>query len=142
MNVVMPNEQNQGLAPLTEDACINLLALGYTGRLAFIAADGRPLILPVNYRLDADHRIVVRTTEGEKLEAARRGDLAAFEIDGIDEEYRSGWSVVVRGRLRDITDEGEDSRPEHPLRPWVRGASRDCWIRLEPDEISGRRVLP
>jgi hypothetical protein len=32
--------------------------------------------------------------------------MAAFEIDGIDERERTGWSVVVSGRAEEVVDPG------------------------------------
>jgi nitroimidazol reductase NimA-like FMN-containing flavoprotein (pyridoxamine 5'-phosphate oxidase superfamily) len=40
-------------------------------------------VLPVNFCLDAE-RIVLRTGEGTKLDAASRNAVVSFEVDEID----------------------------------------------------------
>ena len=62
---------------------------------------GRAAIFPVNYVLDGD-TIVFRTDPGTKLGAAGRA-RASFEIDSVDREHRTGWSVVASGRLEEVT---------------------------------------
>jgi nitroimidazol reductase NimA-like FMN-containing flavoprotein (pyridoxamine 5'-phosphate oxidase superfamily) len=133
---------DEGLAVLDEVECLRLLADGYTGRLALIEPDGRPLILPVNYRIDDEHRIVIRTTDGPKLDAARRNAPVAFEIDGTDDTYHEGWSVVVRGELAHVTAEDELDALQHlALRPWAKNVARDHWIRIGSPRITGRRIV-
>ena len=72
---------------LDREECLRLLAVEDVGRLAL--AQGRaPVIFPVNYALDGE-AIVFRTAEGTKLSHGPRG-AAAFEIDGLVREGRSG----------------------------------------------------
>jgi hypothetical protein len=66
----------------------------------------------------------------------------AFEIDGIDERIRRGWSVLVQGRGYDVTDaldEISEMVRRLPVDPWAPG-DKACWIRIDPDTISGRRL--
>ena len=95
------------------------------------------MIFPVNYVFDQD-LVIFRTDPGSKLDAATERELVAFEVDATDEATRTGWSVVVRGTLADITD------PAHRgmLRalPSTRGhpATRPgTFVRAS---ISGRRI--
>ena len=67
--------------------------------------DRGPVVFPVNFVLDR-HRVVYRTGEGTKLDAAYRGSRVAFEIDGTDTAARTGWSVLVRGEAIEVTDRG------------------------------------
>ena len=77
-----------------------------------------PSIIPVNYLLDND-KIVIRTDAGSKLAAALRGAPVAFEVDGVDETHQVGWSVVVRGRAEEITDEDTIAElRQTPLLAW------------------------
>jgi hypothetical protein len=54
------------------------------------------------------------------------GSRACFEIDGWDDRTGTGWSVMVRGLIRDITEatdeQAEELRrlPLHPAAPGVR----------------------
>ena len=130
---------NSGIELIDRDECLTLLAGDEIGRLAIIDA-GRPLIFPVNYGLDGED-IVVRTAPGTKLEQGPRSP-ACFEIDGFDRPSRAGWSVVVTGRLDEVT-------PYHghaftradslELHPWAEGA-KDHLLRLAPSSITGRRI--
>jgi Pyridoxamine 5'-phosphate oxidase len=87
---------------LDEDECRKLLAERHLGRLA-IPDFGGPMIFPVNCIFDQD-LVVFRTDPGSKLDAATERESVAFEVDAVDEATRTGWSVVVRGTLADITD--------------------------------------
>ena len=118
--------------------CLELLAGEVVGRVGIIEGTG-PLVLPVNYGLHRDE-VVFRTGPGSKLAASRRSQ-ACFEIDGFDRVDRSGWSVVVRGRLEEVTvfDRGLLDEVEHLAEPWI-GSGRPNIVRLIPSIISGRRV--
>jgi uncharacterized protein len=50
---------------------------------------------------------VFRTDHGTKLDRAARGEFVAFEVDEVVSNFRLGWSVVVRGHAKEITDEEE-----------------------------------
>src|ERR1700729_2476567 len=77
---------------LGREDCLRLLGTQQVGRLAFVT-EGRPDVQPVNYVLDGD-AVVFATASGIKLWAATRSPVA-FEVDAIDPQSRSGWSVVV-----------------------------------------------
>ncbi len=128
-----------GLEVLPPEECDRLLARGTIGRIAFVAA-GEPVIVPVNYRY---HRgaIVLRTAQGEKLDAAGLAAPCAFEIDHWDETTRQGWSVLVKGTMEEVYRPDEVAELETlGVRPWSNPAARHIWIRIRPDEISGRRL--
>lgn len=99
----MRNVDRTGIEIIGRDECLELLSADQIGRLAVLEG-GQPLILPINYGLD-DESVVFLTSTGAKLDAARRAP-ACFEIDGFDRATRSGWSVVVRGRLEEVTSVG------------------------------------
>lgn len=117
-----------------------LLRSHHLGRLAFSAHSGRPVILPVNYAVHDQH-IVIRTGRGPKLEAARRGELVAFEVDEIDMEAHTGWSVTLTGKARWVRDPSTLAQlGAIDLNVWA-GGSRDETIVIEPLHIGGRRLL-
>jgi nitroimidazol reductase NimA-like FMN-containing flavoprotein (pyridoxamine 5'-phosphate oxidase superfamily) len=126
------------LEVLPPDVCKRLLTLHHLGRLGVIA-DDRPLVLPVNYAFDGDD-IVFRTDDGTKLHSAI-GNPVAFEIDGVDNVWHSGWSVVVAGHAELVPDDEHDDLSALPLGPWCPGPKR-TWVRIRPDNISGRRIVP
>ena len=129
------------LEVLTPEECLDLLA-GHpyqTGRIAF--ADGaRVLVLPLNYRL---HRgaIVFRTAEGTAIDALDDGEAVSFQVDSVDPTWQEGWSVLLEGRLEHVVDP-EERRAIHalPLRSWAPGP-RDRTYRVEPETVSGRRIV-
>jgi nitroimidazol reductase NimA-like FMN-containing flavoprotein (pyridoxamine 5'-phosphate oxidase superfamily) len=128
-----------GIEWIDRDECLRLLAGDEVGRLAVVTG-GAPAIFPVNYVLDGDS-IIFRTDEGTKLRSAGRAP-AYFEIDDIDRQHRTGWSVVVSGRLEEVTQfDGRTLQriQELPVDPWAGGAKAH-WMRLVSDRITGRRV--
>ena len=130
----------QQLHDLSLVECLELLSTSHLGRLAFVDSVGvLPIIIPVTYVM-YDGSVVFRTGPGAKLVAAVRGAPVAFEVDGVDEADRTGWSVVVRGHAEELVDAVEltDLREQH-LRPWAPGAKRH-YVRVNANLISGRRI--
>jgi uncharacterized protein len=128
-----------GLEIMTKDECDRLLKDTSVGRIAFMA-DGDITIVPVNY---AYHQgtIVFRTTVGAKLEAAARHAVMAFEIDDWDDESQTGWSILVKGTaLEVLADDEADGLFELGLRPWADAVDRRRWVRIRPDDITGRKI--
>lgn len=130
---------NTGIEIVDRDACEVLLRSDEIGRLAILDG-GRPLILPVNYVVD-EGDIVFRTGPGTKLEQGPRAP-ACFEIDHFDRAHRAGWSVVVTGRLEEVTSFSH-ALFEHTsglaVHPWAAGP-KDHVMRLVPSSITGRRI--
>jgi nitroimidazol reductase NimA-like FMN-containing flavoprotein (pyridoxamine 5'-phosphate oxidase superfamily) len=91
-------------ARLRTAECWELLQIPQVGRLALVDDDGVPEIYPVNF---ATHEgaIYIRTARDSKLAHLHLRPVAAFEIDGEDEDTR--WSVVVRGEAVQLRDEDE-----------------------------------
>jgi uncharacterized protein len=123
---------------LTDAECRGLLAERHLGRLA-VPDFGGPVIFPVNYVFDQD-LVVFRTDPGSKLDAATELESVAFEVDAVDEATRTGWSVVVRGTLAEITDPDDLARlRDLPLYPWAPG-EKSRYVRVRPRTITGRRI--
>jgi hypothetical protein len=71
---------------------------------------------------------------------ATERESVAFEVDAIDEATRTGWSVVVRGTLADITDPADLERLRAlPLYPWAPG-EKARYVRVRPLSVTGRRI--
>ncbi|HET8981140.1 MAG TPA: pyridoxamine 5'-phosphate oxidase family protein [Pedococcus sp.] len=124
---------------LSTEECLSLLATASVGRVA-MTRDALPVILPVNYVVDGSS-VLIRTTEGTILRAARAGGaVVAFEVDELDERTMSGWSVLVTGTLREVTAVSAVLRAEQlPLMPWT-GGERRHFVRITPGLLSGRRI--
>ena len=124
---------------LTRAECFELLASAPLGRVA-VADDRGPVVFPVNFVLDR-HTVVFRTETGTKLDAASRGSRVCFEVDGADPAAGTGWSVLVRGDITEVTDPAELARlRELPLPAWMPGP-RDRYVRILPAVLTGRRIV-
>jgi uncharacterized protein len=127
-----------GWQELTRSECFELLAREHLGRVA-VVDDRGPVVVPVNFVLDR-HMVVFRTDEGTKLDAASRGGQVAFEVDGNDAVAHTGWSVLVRGEVVEITDPAELTRLRKlPLTPWAPGP-KARYVRILPAALTGRRI--
>jgi len=124
---------------LSREECLRLLQYeSYVGRVAFIA-EGRPMILPVNYLAD-DKAVVFSTAPGDKLTNLREAAPVAFEVDAIRPLYNAGWSVIVQGTAEEVVDPDEvDLLRRGPLKPWGT-TEAEHWIRIAIEDISGSRV--
>ncbi len=122
---------------LTRDECLELLHDTGTGCLAF-ASDGAPKLRPVNFIVD-DWSIIVRTGEGQILDAAREGRHASFQVLGTNGFEHTGASVNVAGKLEEL--ETNELLLALPLRPWASG-QRDRFVKLSVAQLSGRRIPP
>jgi nitroimidazol reductase NimA-like FMN-containing flavoprotein (pyridoxamine 5'-phosphate oxidase superfamily) len=132
----MADEPNR-LAVIGEDECWELLRSVPVGRLAMDSPDGL-LIIPVNFVV-ADKSLVFRTAEGGLLSgAADWGRAVAFQADRIEEAIRWGWSVLVQGQLRRVSDD-EAQHLLTSVAPWA-GGERHVVGRIAADRISGRRI--
>jgi nitroimidazol reductase NimA-like FMN-containing flavoprotein (pyridoxamine 5'-phosphate oxidase superfamily) len=132
MTTLMPVE-------LTEDECRDLMSRHVVGRVA-LSTPGGPRIVPVNYALH-DNSIVFRTAPYSELGTYGWDAELAFEVDQIDEERHSGWSVVALGRGSLIEDSAElgQIRGRMDPHPWA-GGSRQLYMRLTWRTLTGRRI--
>ncbi|MEI8412830.1 MULTISPECIES: pyridoxamine 5'-phosphate oxidase family protein [unclassified Kribbella] len=129
-----------GLEILDPDECLRLLQSVPVGRFVFTQG-GLPAVRLVNFTVDGD-TIVFASDGGEKLQAAERGDVVAFEVDEVDLERHTGWTVTAVGHLSVVPpDEAAELRRAMPLRPWA-PLQEQRLIRLGAESLSGRRLLP
>lgn len=127
-----------GLEVLDRDECLQLLRTASFGRVG-LSLDALPAILPVNYRLVGED-IVFSSGPGTKLHAAALGSVIAFEVDHVDPMSHRGWSVLVLGIPRQVTDPDETERLSHARIPrWAPEGSASLVV-LETVRVSGRRI--
>lgn len=128
---------------LSRSECLRLLAANNFGRLAVNRPEGAPLIRPVNYIFDErSQSVVFRTDAGSKFGTLVRTRKASFEIDGIDDARRTGWSVVIAGVTEEIIGRSEIERlAAMRLESWAPG-TRHFWVRIRAFTVSGRRISP
>jgi CBS domain-containing protein len=127
----------RGSEVLPRNECLRLLTLhaGGVGRVG-VAANGAPLILPVNYRMLGPD-VVVQVGRGTMLDAVERHCALAFEVDS--ERPPDAWSVYVRGPARrleprtlhvDAAPVGAAPSVPHP---------GTALVVIRSDVVSGRR---
>ncbi|WP_371582981.1 helix-turn-helix domain-containing protein [Streptomyces sp. NBC_01314] len=123
---------------LSTQECRTLLATHGVGRVAVPTVSG-PVIVPVNYSV-VEGAVVFRTADGT-TPAQAAGCHVAFEVDRIDEAFSQGWSVLVRGHARTVTDPDDVRRLTERAYslPWA-GGERDVWVRIDPLALTGRRI--
>jgi hypothetical protein len=115
---------------------MDLIAATSVGRLCFMDGD-TPIAYPVSFKL---HRregvayVVVRV--GAHSLIAHYSGPASFEVDEIDIDGRTAWSVLVRGVVRRSHDSAGFPIPE----PWI-ADGRHVWLLLEVGAVTGRRFV-
>jgi nitroimidazol reductase NimA-like FMN-containing flavoprotein (pyridoxamine 5'-phosphate oxidase superfamily) len=130
---------------LGEDECLQLIAPGGIGRIAYVGRFG-PAVLPVNYRLRGG-AIVFRTAEHGPMDEDLRTGIngadytVAFEIDEIDQAAGKGWSVLVQGPAHHVQGPELDVVRGAGVEPLAPG-KRELFVRIVPSRITGRRVGP
>jgi hypothetical protein len=135
----MADEYDIEMAELDQETCWRLLARAGFGRVGFVDTNDELVVLPVNAAVH-DRRVIFRTADGTSL--ARRGDgaMVAFEADHTDAVAEAGWSVVVRGRLWDVTtDPIPAAWHDFAVHPWA-PPPRDRWMAIDPVRVTGRMV--
>ncbi len=126
---------------LPTEVCWARLRAATVARVAHVL-DGRPHVSVVNLAVE-DGDVLVRSSRGSRLHAAlaRPGTEVAIEVDQLDEQTRTGWSVVARGTMSPVTDLVETARLDrtHPA-SWLLGDHGGTWLRLHVTDVSGRRL--
>jgi nitroimidazol reductase NimA-like FMN-containing flavoprotein (pyridoxamine 5'-phosphate oxidase superfamily) len=125
------------LTELGTAECWELLGVREVGRIAYVDDRG-PMVVPVTYVVN-DASLLVRVAPYSQLARHLPDAQAALEVDDIDYFTRSGWSVVVRGRIEAVDSDELPTLEPRPT-PWAEG-QRTLYLRLTPDLVTGRRLL-
>lgn len=121
---------------LGRDECLALLGAHRLGRVAVTVSGDGPLVVPVNYAVDG-RRILFWSGFGSKLRLLPAAPIS-FQVDAADEHRRVAWSVLVRGRAREIPRrEAGDRLPE----PWI-PEGKPYLVAMDIERITGRRLRP
>jgi nitroimidazol reductase NimA-like FMN-containing flavoprotein (pyridoxamine 5'-phosphate oxidase superfamily) len=121
---------------LDRAACFTLLRSQQVGRVVLPGTE--PFVVPVNYVLVEE--LVLFRTDASSHAASCVGRSIAFEVDTVDVAGETGWSVVVSGRLEDMTEQvSADGRLGQSLEPWAPGP-KDRWLAIHIGDMSGRSV--
>ncbi|MFF4507345.1 pyridoxamine 5'-phosphate oxidase family protein [Streptomyces sp. NPDC001401] len=128
---------NDGFRELERQECLRLLAKVPVGRIVH-TRHALPAVLPVNFCVDADGAVVLRTSAASELVRAVDGVVVAFEVDEVDAVAHSGWSVVVTGSATVVTDPDEHQRLIRTgPRSWA-PSPEEVFVRIEPELVTGR----
>nr|BFD80720.1 pyridoxamine 5'-phosphate oxidase family protein [Streptomyces sp. Xyl84] len=131
--------RNDGFRELDRQECLRLLVTAVVGRVVH-TRHALPAVLPVNFRVDSDGAVLLRTAAASELARAIDGAVVAFEADEVDPAAHSGWSVVVTGSASVMTDPAERGRLVTDWPPsWV-PSPREAFIRIEPELVTGREL--
>ena len=124
---------------LGREQCLDLLESNHLGRVAWQAAD-LPQILPVTYAT-YQGSVYFRTTPDGILSELAQPTRVALEVDELDQQTRSGWSIVLHGRTSAVSEPDALANlwAADSLVPWA-GGNRTLFICIRPDRISGRVV--
>lgn len=136
------DDTGRAVVELDRTTALSLLATVQLGRVVF-SRNALPAIRPVNHLVEPDGRIIVRTRVASRLTSAVRGNsdvVVAYEADDIDPQLHTGWSVVVTGLARPVTDPIRIARYERLLHSWV-DRVMDAVIEIEPSIVTGIRLV-
>ncbi|WP_051723136.1 pyridoxamine 5'-phosphate oxidase family protein [Streptomyces albus] len=131
--------RDNGFHALDRQECLRRLATVPIGRIVY-TSEALPAVLPVNFALDSDYSVIIRTSAGSRLAGSVNGAVVAFEADQIDAATSSGWSVIVTGIAHVVTDPAEHRRLE-VVGPDSWGPVADgVYILIEPELVTGRAL--
>ena len=89
------------------DECLEVLGSNHIGRIGYIFGQS-PFIIPITYYHDQEEKCIISySAEGHKMEAMRRYDIIALQVDEID-SIQQWKSVLVQGRFEEM--EGSDAK--------------------------------
>ena len=124
----------RGSEILAVPECLRLLAVAakedHVGRL--VVTNGQsPVVVPLNFTFH-DGGVLVRIGPG-RLSELVPDSLVAFEVDRVETDRGTAWSVLVRG-LASKTAPGDGAIPK----PWVPEPGHTV-LFIRPDVVTGRR---
>jgi hypothetical protein len=123
------------LVELDRAEALRLLGSVPLGRVVFIQG-ALPAIRPVNHLLH-DGAIIVHPHLGAAIAtAARTGVVVAYEADDLDPATHLGWSVVVTGLARPVTDPHAVAHYQQHLHPRVDMPMNQA-IRVTAEVVTG-----
>jgi hypothetical protein len=152
-----PNPSRRPAIELTAGECWQLLASVPIGRVVFTHR-AMPAIRPVNHLVEG-RTIIIRTHLGAAVASRAAalagtagaagtaggaeddpGSVVCYEADQLDPARHTGWSVIVTGLARLVTDPGAIARYADALEPWMAGEMNQV-VAIEPRFVSGIRLV-
>jgi nitroimidazol reductase NimA-like FMN-containing flavoprotein (pyridoxamine 5'-phosphate oxidase superfamily) len=127
----------RAVVELSGPECWKLLASVPLGRVVF-SQRAMPAIQVVSHLVD-DGAIIVRSPQGTVIAGTGSGAVVCYEADDMDPIRRIGWSVVVTGLARLVSDPAAAARYSRLRPPWAPGVTGDL-VAIEAGVVTGRRV--
>jgi len=120
---------------------MRLLASVPVGRLVF-THQALPAIRPVNHLVTGE-TIVIGLTPGSAIAASTSADgtVVAYEADALDMDSRLGWTVIVVGAAKLVTDADAVRQLRGLLHPWLSGATTDI-VEISTEIVTGYQLVP
>ncbi|MFE0653496.1 helix-turn-helix domain-containing protein [Streptomyces sp. NPDC059534] len=120
--------------------CWELLDGHGVGRVAVEGRDGLA-VFPVNYQVVDGDVVFMTAADSTLARASESGAEVAFEEDHLDEAFSQGWSVLLVGPSRTVSEDTEVRRIKDAVHsaPWA-GDGRDTLVTLSPRRVTGRRI--
>lgn len=131
------------LSELSRGTCLRLLASVRLGRVVY-TCQALPAIRLVHHVMDGNDIVISCGPEAAAIvrdSAPEPGVVVAYEADAFDTDAGLGWSVIVTGMARRVSDPGNVARYERLLQPWAAGDGGHV-IRISPELVTGYRLDP
>jgi uncharacterized protein len=123
---------------LSREQCLALVASVPIGRVVY-TDQALPAVVLMNFVLDGDE-VVIHTGSGSPLAAAIRNAVVAFQVDDLDSDATTGWSVTITGQAH-LVDGGEEATrlARLPLCSWA-PTKNGQFLRIPARHVAGRRL--
>lgn len=131
---------NDGFRALGRQEALRLMATVPVGRIVYTRR-AMPAVLPVNFALDDDGAVLLRTAADSALARAIDRAVVAFETDDVDPARQAGWSVVVTGPAAVVRDPAERERLSRTGPVSWAPAPHEVFVRVEPELVTGRELV-
>jgi nitroimidazol reductase NimA-like FMN-containing flavoprotein (pyridoxamine 5'-phosphate oxidase superfamily) len=126
------------LVQLDDAECGNLLRGGGIGRVVF-RASGRPVAIPVNYKMLKEN-VVFRSAGDGEINGLGPEEPVSFEVDCIDDAMSEGWSVLAAGTIHRVQPPAQLREVEAlDIEPWA-GGERNTYFCLRVTGLTGRKI--
>lgn len=130
----MPGMEPGHFTVLPEPECRRLVRSQTVGRVCWLSRDDGLQALPVTFQVFGE--LILFAVDPHSVMGELFGSVpVAFEVDDIDVETATGWSVLVRGDAGAWESRNDVGLPA----PWAPG-HRTLRVAITPHTYTGRAV--
>ncbi|MCX5208235.1 pyridoxamine 5'-phosphate oxidase family protein [Kitasatospora sp. NBC_00240] len=129
--------EGHGTEECTREQSLDLLSQTVIGRLIH-TDDAMPAVTPSCFTLDGLGEVVIPLPASWRAELMD-GEVVGFQADRFDEQTLQGWTVLIVGRSRLVTDPVTIADLDHrgPLQ-WGHRPTRG-YLSIQSELVTGRR---